>query len=262
MLVHPSFDPVALQIGPFGIHWYGLMYVLAFTCAFILGRVRIRQQTWVDLTYKDLDDILFFGVIGVIVGGRLGYVFFYKPIEYLQNPAHIFYVWEGGMSFHGGLLGVIFAMVIFCLMRKKNWLKVTDFIAPLVPPGLAAGRLGNFINGELWGRVTDSPFGMIFPLVDGNLRHPSQLYEFFLEGVVLFAILWALSLVRRPVGLVSAAFLIGYGFLRFIVEFAREPDAFLGVLFINFTMGQCLSVPMIIAGAIIIFFRGFSCKKS
>ncbi len=257
ILVHPNFDPVALQIGPVGIHWYGLMYVLAFTFALVLGRMRIRKQEWISLTYKDLDDILFFGVIGVIVGGRLGYVLFYKPIEYFHNPFHIFYVWEGGMSFHGGLLGVILAMVVFCLRRKKNWLEVTDFVAPLVPAGLGAGRIGNFINGELWGRITDAPFGIIFPLVDDNPRHPSQLYEFFLEGVAFFVILWFFSRVQRSVGIISGMFLLIYGFVRFLVEFAREPDPFLGVLYLNLTMGQWLSLPMIVFGLLLIYFPQF-----
>ena len=165
------------------------------------------------------------------------------------------------MSFHGGLLGVILAMVLFCLRRKKNWLEVTDFVAPLVPTGLAAGRIGNFINGELWGRITDSPFGIIFPMVDDNPRHPSQLYEFFLEGIVLFAILWFFSIVRRPVGIISGMFLLVYGVVRFLVEFAREPDPFLGVLYINLTMGQWLSLPMILAGILLIYFPRFYRNK-
>ena len=182
----------------------------------------MKKQPWVTLEKKEFDDILFYGVLGVIVGGRLGYVLFYKPLDYINNPLQIFYVWEGGMSFHGGLIGVLIAVAIFCFSRNKNWLILMDFIAPLIPTGLAAGRLGNFINGELWGRTTDLPVGMVFPLVDNLSRHPSQLYEFFLEGVVLFIIIWWASVVRRPVGVISALFLIVYGTLRFLVEYARD----------------------------------------
>ena len=250
MLVHPQFDPVALQLGPFAIHWYGLMYLVAFVQILLLGRWVIHHRPWVRWDLKMLDDVLFYGVIGTIVGGRLGYVLFYKPAEYLANPIDILKVWEGGMSFHGGFLGVILALALFARRHQIRWLAVTDFIAPLVPLGLAAGRLGNFINGELWGRATDLPWGMVFPQADdgGIARHPSQLYQLAGEGLLLFVILWFYARKPRPVGAVSAVFLIGYGSLRFLAEFAREPDDFLGLLGLGLSMGQWLSLPMIAAG--------------
>ena len=249
MLVHPQFDPIALQIGPLAIRWYGLMYLVAFGLLWWFGRRRIDARSDSVWTRKDLDDALFYGILGTIIGGRLGYVLFYKPSEYLAEPWRVFYVWEGGMSFHGGLIGVIFAMWLFARMRKQDWLAITDFIAPLVPLGLAAGRLGNFINAELWGRPTDVPWAMVFPNVDSVPRHPSQLYEFALEGVLLFFVLWFFSARPRPRGAVSGLFLIGYGLVRFGVEFTREPDSYLGVLALGLTMGQWLSLPMIVIGA-------------
>ena len=248
MLIHPQFDPVAIAIGPLSIRWYGLMYLLAFVLLLVLGRLRIRQRPDAGWQVKQLDDVLFYGVLGVVLGGRLGYVLFYKFSYYLAHPIEIFYVWQGGMSFHGGFLGVIFAMWLFARNEGKAWLSVTDFIAPLVPLGLGAGRIGNFINGELWGRPTDLPWGMVFPQVDSVPRHPSQLYEFGLEGLALFALLWIYSARPRPLGAVSGLFLIGYGTFRFLVEFSREPDDFLGLLALGLSMGQWLSLPMIIAG--------------
>jgi phosphatidylglycerol:prolipoprotein diacylglycerol transferase len=200
------------------------------------------------MTATHFDDLLFYGILGVILGGRLGYVLFYKLGDYLSEPWKIFYVWEGGMSFHGGFLGVIIAMWWFARSRRQSWLAITDFIAPLVPLGLGAGRLGNFINAELWGRATDVPWAMVFPNVDNVPRHPSQLYEFALEGVVLFIVLWWYAAKPRPRGAVSACFLIGYGLFRFGVEFTREPDSFLGLLLFGLSMGQWLSVPMVLAG--------------
>ncbi|MBI3147016.1 MAG: prolipoprotein diacylglyceryl transferase [Betaproteobacteria bacterium] len=248
MFVHPQFDPIALSIGPLAVRWYGLTYLLAFVLFLALGRWRMKQgagKTWVP---QDLDDLLFYGVLGVVLGGRLGYVLFYKPAYYLDHPLEIFAVWQGGMAFHGGFLGVLAAIWFFSERRGKSWLGVTDFIAPLVPLGLASGRLGNFINGELWGRPTDLPWSMIFPQVDQLPRHPSQLYQFALEGVALFVVLWWFSSRSRPVGAVSGLFLLGYGVCRFLVEFAREPDGFLGFLALGLSMGQWLSLPMILAG--------------
>jgi phosphatidylglycerol:prolipoprotein diacylglycerol transferase len=248
MLVHPQFDPVAIHLGPFGIHWYGLMYLIGFMTLLWLGKWRIRNNPDGGWTEKQLDDVLFYGALGVVLGGRLGYVLFYQPGHFLAHPAEIFSVWQGGMSFHGGFLGVLIAMAILVRKEGKHWLALMDFIAPLVPPGLAAGRLGNFINGELWGRPTDAPWGMVFPQVDNLPRHPSQLYEFGLEGIALFALLWMYSRKPRPVGAVSSLFLIGYGSSRFLVEFAREPDAYLGLLSLGMSMGQWLSLPMILVG--------------
>jgi phosphatidylglycerol:prolipoprotein diacylglycerol transferase len=250
MLVHPQFDPVAFTIGPVAVRWYGLMYLAAFALFVVLGKLRARRELLTGWHPRDIDDMLFYGVLGVILGGRLGYVLFYKPLHYLANPLEILAVWSGGMSFHGGFLGVLVAMAWFAKRRGKRWLDVTDFIAPLVPLGLAAGRLGNFINGELWGRPTDGPWGMVFPQVDGLARHPSQLYQFALEGVALFVILWWFTSRRRPMGAPSGLFLIGYGTLRFVAEYAREPDSFLGVLAGGLTMGQWLSLPMIVAGVV------------
>ena len=248
MLIHPQFDPVVVHVGPLAVRWYGLMYLLAFVLVLVLGRYRIRTQSWLGLTVRDLDDMLFFGVIGVVLGGRMGYILFYKLADYLHEPLHILYVWEGGMSFHGGFLGVILAMLWFAHSRGKSWMAVTDFIAPLVPLGLGAGRIGNFINAELWGRPTDVPWAMLFPNIDNLPRHPSQLYEFALEGLALFALLWWFSSKPRPMAAVSGLFLLGYGILRFFVEYTREPDGFLGLLALGFSMGQWLSVPMALSG--------------
>lgn len=251
MLVHPQFDPIAVSIGPLAVRWYGLMYLVGFVCFWLLGRRRLQQTSTnpAGFTLRDLDDLLFFGAMGVVIGGRLGYVLFYKPAYYLQHPLEALAVWQGGMAFHGGFLGVAVAMWLFARTRKVHWLTVTDFIAPLVPLGLAAGRLGNFINGELWGRPTDASWGMVFPqAADGLARHPSQLYQFALEGITLFVVLWLFSSRPRPMGMVSGLFLLGYGVCRFVVEFAREPDNFLGLLALSLSMGQWLSLPMIVAG--------------
>jgi len=249
MLIHPQFDPVALQLGPLAVRWYGLMYLVGFALFWAAGRYRIARAPGGVWAAKDLDDALFYGILGTILGGRLGYVLFYKFGEYVAAPWRVFYVWEGGMSFHGGMLGVILAVAWFARSRRQDWLADTDFIAPLVPFALAAGRLGNFINAELWGRPATVPWAMVFPNVDGVPRHPSQLYEFALEGGVLLAVLWWFSLRPRPRGAVSGAFLLGYGVLRFLVEFTREPDGFLGLLSFGLSMGQWLSAPMIVAGA-------------
>jgi len=281
MLVHPQFDPVAIHLGPFGIHWYGLMYLLGFVVFIWLGRMRLRSalpmpspqssptsgrgsereegqagnpqsgcsQKQLSTPDKFLDDLLFYGVLGVVLGGRLGEVLFYNPGYYLSHPLKILAVWEGGMSFHGGFLGVLVAMILFARNRNIQWLALMDFIAPLVPPGLAFGRIGNFINGELWGRPTDVPWGMVFPQVDNIPRHPSQLYEFALEGVALFALLWLYSRKPRPLGAVSGLFLVGYGSFRFLAEFTRNPDeGIFGLMTFGVSMGQWLSLPMVLAG--------------
>ena len=248
MLVHPNFDPVAFHLGPLAVRWYGLMYLVGFGIAFWLGRRRIRRNPDGPITVVVLDDLLFYIVLGVVLGGRLGYVLFYKPGFYFANPLEIPAVWHGGMSFHGGFLGVLLAVWWVARKHKLRWLELTDFVAPLIPLALAAGRLGNFINGELYGRVTTVPWGMVFQSGGPLPRHPSQLYQFSLEGVALFLILWVYSARPKPVGAVSAVFLIGYGAFRFIAEFFREPDDFLGLLALSLSMGQWLSLPMLIAG--------------
>jgi phosphatidylglycerol:prolipoprotein diacylglycerol transferase len=252
MLTHPQFDPIAVSIGPLAIRWYGLMYLVAFVAFFLLGRWRLRQPQFArqtGMTVRDLEDQLFYGALGVVLGGRLGYVLFYKPGYYLQHPLEVFAVWQGGMSFHGGMLGVIAATWLLCRLRGRDFWRVIDFVAPLVPLGLAAGRLGNFINGELWGRASSLPWAMVFPQAgDGIARHPSQLYQFAGEGVLLFAWLWWYSARPRARGAVSGVFLIGYGLMRFLAEFGREPGAFLGTLLLGLTMGQLLSLPMIVFG--------------
>ena len=250
MLVHPQFNPVALSIGPLDVRWYGLMYLTAFILFVALGRAHARRRPELGWDAQQIDDLLFYGVLGVILGGRLGYILFYKPAYYFSHPVEMFAVWQGGMAFHGGFLGVLIAVWLFARSHDRPWLAVTDFIAPLVPLGLAAGRLGNFINGELVGRVTDVPWAMIFPQVDMQPRHPSQLYQFTLEGVCLFVLLWVFSAKPQPRGLVSAVFLIGYGGFRFLAEFGREPDDFLGLLALNLSMGQWLSLPMIVFGIV------------
>lgn len=252
MLIHPQFDPVALHLGPLAVRWYGLMYLLAFAFVLILGRLRIKTRPDLGWTTRELDDVLFYGVLGVVLGGRLGYVLFYQPAHFLAHPLEIFSVWQGGMAFHGGFLGVLAAMWLFARNTGKPWLAITDFIAPLVPLGLAAGRIGNFINGELWGRPTDVPWAVVFPQIDSVPRHPSQLYQFALEGLALFALLWLFSRKPRPTGAVSGLFLVGYGGFRFLAEFTREPDSFLGLLALNLSMGQWLSLPMIAAGVIML----------
>ncbi len=256
MLIHPQIDPVAIAIGPLAVRWYGLMYLIGFGAAFLLARSRIKRGMSGRISYAVFDDLFFFSVLGVVLGGRLGYVLFYKPAYYFSHPLEILAVWQGGMAFHGGFLGVLLAMVYIARKHRIHWLAIMDFIAPLVPPALAAGRIGNFINGELWGRTTDVAWGMVFRGAGALPRHPSQLYQFALEGMLLFAILWAYSAKPRPTGAVSAMFLIGYGALRFAAEFFREPDDFLGLLAFNLSMGQWLSLPMILAGMVMLAWAG------
>jgi len=257
MLVHPQFDPIALDLNRFGVpiavHWYGITYLVGFALFLFLAgrRARLPQFAVRGWTRRDIEDLLFYGVLGTVVGGRLGYVLFYKPAFYLAHPLEIFAVWKGGMAFHGGLLGVIVAIALFARVRHRPFLEVTDLVAPCVPTGFAAGRIGNFINGELWGRFADPglPWAMVFPQSGSPLpRHPSQLYQFALEGILLFVVLWIYGKKPRGLGQVSGAFLIGYGALRFIAEFFREPDSFLGLLTFDMSMGQWLCVPMIAGG--------------
>ena len=258
MLVHPQFDPIAFSLGPVAVRWYGLMYLVAFALLFLLGRARIRAaapSVPPKFGQRDLEDLLFWGAIGTVLGGRLGYVLFYKPAHFLSHPLEIFMVWQGGMAFHGGLIGVIAAMALFARRRGWRFLQISDFVAPLVPLGLAAGRMGNFINGELWGRPTTVPWGMVFPQAgDGIARHPSQLYQFAGEGILLFLVLWLYSSRPRAMGAISGLFLVGYGVMRFLAEFAREPDAFLGLLGLGLSMGQWLSLPMIALGLALLAF--------
>ncbi len=256
MLLHPQFDPIAFSVGPLSVRWYGLMYLVAFVQFILLGRLRIKSRPGF-LTVEQLDDLLFYGMLGVILGGRLGQVLFYEPGYYLANPLEILAVWKGGMSFHGGFLGVLVAMGLWTRKHGKHWFDVMDFVAPLVPLGLAAGRIGNFINGELWGRVADPnlPWAMIFPQSgDMQPRHPSQLYHVGLEGFALFVILWLYSRQPRPRAAVSGVFLIGYGSFRFITEFFREPDHGIFGQSYTISMGQWLSLPMIVAGLAMLVF--------
>jgi phosphatidylglycerol:prolipoprotein diacylglycerol transferase len=259
MLVHPQFDPIALAIGPVALHWYGLMYAVAFLSFVAVGKRQVaRMAAWPPPLGErwqrhDPDDMLVWGMLGVVLGGRLGYVLFYQPAFYAEHPAQIVAVWQGGMSFHGGLIGVLLALAWYARRRGLAFFQVMDFVAPCVPLGLAAGRLGNFINGELWGRVADPslPWAMVFPQVDSQPRHPSQLYQMALEGVLLFVVLWWFARRPRPVGQVSAVFLMGYGVLRFVAEYFRQPDSYLGLLSLGLSMGQWLSLPMVVAGALL-----------
>jgi phosphatidylglycerol:prolipoprotein diacylglycerol transferase len=264
MLVHPNPDPVAFSIGPVDIHWYGLMYVVAFGLFLLLGRVRVKQphiaaQGWKN---EDLDDMLFYGMLGVVVGGRLGEVLFYQPAHFLANPLDIFKVWQGGMSFHGGFLGVMIAMALWARKAKRNLFDVYDFIAPMVPLGYAAGRLGNFINHELPGRIADPslPWAMLWP-VDGmrtppiyleGLRHPSPLYQMIIDGIVVFLILWPFARKARPRLAVGAMFTLLYGCARFFTEYFRVPDWETTVAGMPITSGQVLSLPMIVAALIML----------
>jgi phosphatidylglycerol:prolipoprotein diacylglycerol transferase len=254
--VLPKIDPIAISLGPLDIRWYGLMYLVGFIFAFWMANRQCDRSNggW---TREQASDLLFYGFMGVILGGRAGYVFFYQFSRFLDDPLYLFRIWEGGMSFHGGVVGVVTAIIFYALKNKRSILAVGDFIVPLLPVGLGAGRIGNFINSELWGRVTDSPFGIIFPNAGPYPRHPSQLYEFALEGVVLFIILVLFIRKPKPAGSVAGLFLLGYGIFRIIVEFAREPDAHLGFLTFGLTMGQILSIPMVIVGIILIVYGYF-----
>jgi phosphatidylglycerol:prolipoprotein diacylglycerol transferase len=256
MLTFPNIDPIAIRLGPLQVHWYGIMYLVGFVGFWWLGLLRARQpQT--PVKPEQIGDMLFYGVLGVILGGRIGYTLFYNLPAFLDTPLILFQIWEGGMSFHGGLIGVVIAALIYSRHYGIGFVRLCDFVAPMVPVGLGAGRIGNFINGELWGVPTNLPWGMVFPDPDAGPipRHPSQLYEAFLEGAVLFIILWHFSRIPRPTGAVCGLFLVCYGIFRFLVEFVRVPDVQIGYLAFGwFTRGQLLSLPMIIVGLVIIVF--------
>lgn len=261
-LQFPVIDPIIFSIGPVALRWYGMMYLVGFVVAMFLAN-KAADKSAGEWTRDQVSDLLFYSFLGVILGGRIGYVLFYQWEYFLADPLYLFQIWQGGMSFHGGLLGVITAVFIFSRKTNKSFLIVGDFVAPLVPVGLGMGRLGNFINAELWGRQTDVPWAMVFPTDPLQLpRHPSQLYEFFLEGVVLFAILYMVTRKQRSLGLAAGTFLIGYGVFRSIVEFFREPDAHLGLYFSFISKGQILSIPMILAGILIIYLGYLSQQKS
>lgn len=249
----PQFDPIAFSIGPVAVHWYGIMYLLGFAAFWILGHKRAKDA-WRGMSAQDLEDLLFFGVLGVILGGRLGFCLFYQPEWYLSHPLDVFKVWQGGMSAHGGIIGCIIAIAAFARMRKKTFFTVADFVAPLVAPGLMFGRFGNFINGELWGRAAspDLPWAMVFVNSGTTIaRHPSQLYEALLEGLILFAVVWIYSAKPRKAGTVGALFCMGYGLVRFIVEYFREPDSYLGLGLLGLSRGQWLSLPVFALGLIV-----------
>ncbi len=248
MLHYPNINPIAFSIGPLKVHWYGIMYLVGFAGAWLLGCYRAKKpgSGW---TTDQVTDLIFYAALGVILGGRIGYILVYDLPGFLHNPLVMFTVWDGGMSFHGGLLGVFLSMYLYGRKIKKSVFEITDYIAPLVPIGLGAGRIGNFINGELWGKVTNVPWGMIFPHAGPLPRHPSQLYEFCLEGIVMFTVLWIFSRKPRPRLAVSGLFLLLYGCFRFFIEFFRQPDPQMGYYAFNWlTMGQILSLPMVIMG--------------
>jgi phosphatidylglycerol---prolipoprotein diacylglyceryl transferase len=256
VLTYPNLNPVALRLGPLVIHWYGVMYMCAFIIGYVLLRRRVRHEPYSDEPSWSADDVasvIFYTIAGVLLGGRLGYVLFYKPVAYFTHPLDIVKIWDGGMSFHGGAIGVILTLAWFARRYHRPFLTVADLLVPMVPVGLGLGRIGNFINGELWGRPADPslPWAMVFPQVDSTPRHPSQLYEFLLEGVLLFVLLQLYDRRRPAAGCISGAFLLGYGVFRFIAEHFREPDSFLGVLGLGLSLGQWLSVPMIIAGPLL-----------
>lgn len=253
-LAFPNINPVAVSLGPLEIHWYGIMYLVGFLLAWLLARYRVVHYK-LSFTKEQISDLIFYAAIGVIIGGRVGYMVFYDTQQLITNPLSLFKIWQGGMSFHGGLIGVLLAVIFFARKTNKSFCKVADFLAPLVPLGLCAGRIGNFINGELWGRVTTEPWGIVFPQAGNLPRHPSQLYEASLEGIGLFILVWWYASTPRLSGRVSAIFLMGYAICRFIIEFYREPDYQLGFIAFNWlTMGQLLSIPLFIGGLFLYFY--------
>ncbi len=245
--VFPQIDPIIFSLGPLSVRWYGLMYLIAFLLANWLAN-RAADKPGSGWTREQVSDLMFYGFLGVVLGGRIGYVLFYQFGAWLDDPTYLFRIWEGGMSFHGGVLGVLTAMAIFARKTGKNFLQLGDFVVILLPLGLGAGRIGNFINAELWGRPSEVPWAVLFPNAGALPRHPSQLYEFLLEGLVLFVMLVLYRRQQPPAGAVGGLFLLGYGCFRFFVEFFREPDAHLGLLSLGMSMGQWLCVPMILTG--------------
>ena len=257
MLTFPQFNPYIFKIGPIHPTWYGLMYVIGFGCAYLLGVQRTKTNpAW---SKEDVSDLMTYLMLGVVLGGRIGYVLFYGMDYWATDPLYPFKIWEGGMSFHGGLLGVMFALWLFGRKKQKTFWNVCDYVAPMIPPGLFFGRIGNFINGELWGRPTDLPWGMVFPGAPDAVptpRHPSQLYEAGLEGIVLFLAIWFYSAKPRRSGQVSGLFLVLYGAFRSLVELVRQPDGHVDLILGKITMGQALSLPMIVFGLWLLLRRG------
>ncbi len=253
MLIHPQFDPVAFSLGPLSVRWYGLAYLAGFALFWLLGRVRAKE-VWRGIDSEGVEDLLFYGMLGIILGARLGFCLFYQPSWYLSHPLDIFKVWQGGMSAHGGMLGAITAIAWFSHVKKVSFLRIADFVVPLAPLGIFFGRLGNFVNGELWGRFASEtlPWAMIFPQ-SGSFapRHPSQLYEAFGEGLFLFLLLWIYSRKPRATGQVAGLFCVGYAIARFVAEFFREPDAYLGFGLFGLSRGQWLTVPVFLVGVVL-----------
>ena len=260
MIPYPRIDPVFLKVGPLSFRWYGLMYALSFILSYFLIPVMAARKR-VKITNQDISDLLFYVALGIILGGRMGYILFYNPVFYLTNPLKVFAVWEGGMSFHGGLLGGTFAGILFCLRRKRSFYELADISVPGVSIGLGLGRIGNFINGELFGRPTDLPWCMIFPEGGNICRHPSQLYQATLEGGVIFLILWWLAKKDLAHGSLFWSLIFFYGLFRFSVEFVREPDAHIGLFLGFFSMGQLLSLPMLLIGLGMILFLNLRKSK-
>jgi phosphatidylglycerol:prolipoprotein diacylglycerol transferase len=256
MISYPNIDPIAISIGPIAVRWYGITYLMGLAVGWVLGCYRIKKHKVIIINQTELTDLILYIAFGLLIGGRLGYMLFYKTGALFTHPWEALMLWQGGMSFHGGLIGAVIAMFCFCWQYKKDFFAITDFIAPLAPPAFLFGRIGNFINGELWGKVTDLPWGMVFPYAGDLPRHPTQLYEGFLEGVLLFTILWLFTMnpnKSRPKMAVSGLFCLCYGIFRCLVEFLRVPDNHLGYIAFDWlTMGQILSLPLIVFGLILL----------